>query len=1018
MERRLRSIGILIVMLVLTSSSAVLAAAAPAGSDSQGEGPLGVVYRTHIQNLGDQPQPEGSWVAGPEAMGTRGQSLRMEGFWIELTGAVPVDAGITYQVHVQNRGWMTPVSNGAFAGTSGQSLRIEAIRISLDNLEDYDVYYRGHVQNRGDLPQTDGSWGWVKNGADLGTTGSSLRLEELEVKIVRRDTSLTVYNELIETIGKLAAADYTPESWATLQAAITANTVTEASLQTDVDAATAAIEAAYEALALKVMAVYDVPGTYGPETGSETIAGSVVITVSGVTLQNLVIEGDLTIAESVGDGNATLNNLRVAGSTNIYGGGTGATTQTAGTLTVQNGGGGIVINGGEYSEIQIIKSEGSIQIYTFDTTIGEYLLIKEVPEDEEVILEGHFSKVSVAGAENINLRINEGSRVDTLYAGYIELEESLGGGYIDQPASGLTVRGSGSIGTLGINRGTNNVTVGVNVGEALIYGDNATFTGTVNNATNDGKNSRFKTEPGTVEGVQPVIDPTLESPNGEPEPPVTPPVTPPVNYTAVTAASISGNAVVGQTLTAGTTPTDATATYQWMRSDSADGTYTNISAATAKTYVLTADDAGKYVKVTVTGSGSYNGTVTSGASAAVAITDTDKVATAKSNLTLGDISAITADLTLPLSQDDATVSWGSNNLTVIAADGSVTRPTAGSGNATVILTATLTVNAVSDTKTFEVTVLQEVETDADKVATAKSNLTLGDISAITADLTLPLSQDDATVSWGSNNLTVIAADGSVTRPTAGSGNATVILTATLTVNAVSDTKTFEVTVLQEVETDADKVATAKSNLTLGDISAITANLTLPLSQDDATVSWGSNNLTVIAADGSVTRPTAGSGNATVILTATLTVNAASDTKTFEVTVLQEIAGSSSAELVITDPDVSSGTSGSRLGISNILNDPDINDESGVDAANAICLKVTIPLPQFGDEPAFDPVTDNATVEIFINDGTVPQSDDDMYPFNGGSSTITFYDDNNTIWVKITSEDGTVIKYYKITVSFQ
>ncbi|PKM59314.1 MAG: hypothetical protein CVU99_14075, partial [Firmicutes bacterium HGW-Firmicutes-4] len=640
MERRLKSIGLLIVMLVLTSTSAVLAASTPSASETQGGAPLGVAYRTHVQNLGDQPQPDGSWVAGPEAMGTRGQGLRMEGFWIKLTGAVPADAGITYQVHVQNKGWMTPVSNGAFAGTSGQSLRIEAIRISLDNLEDYDVYYRGHVQNRGDLPQTDGTWGWVKNGADLGSTGSSLRLEELEVKIVRRDTSLTAYNELIETIGKLAAADYTPESWATLQAAIDTNPVTEASLQADVDAATAAIEAAYEALALKVMAVYDVPGTYGPETGSETIAGSVVITVSGVTLQNLVIEGDLTIAESVGDGNATLNNLTVAGSTNIYGGGTGATTQTAGTLTVQNGGGGIVINGGEYSEIQIIKSEGSIQIYTFDTTIGQYLLIKEIPEDEEVILEGHFSKVSVSAAENVNLRLNEGSRVDTLYAGYIELDESVGGGYFDQPASGLTVRGSGSIGTLGINRGTNNVTVGVNVDKALIYGDNATFTGTVNNATNDGKNTRFKTEPGTVEGVQPVIDPTLESPNGEPEPPTgggggsT--------TVVVSAITVTGDAVVGATLTAAPTPGAATGTYQWKSSDTADGTYANITGATSSTYVIDGAYAGKFIKVTFTASGSYTGTQTSTATAEVvtAVTAaTAAVATAEGSNLQADVDA-------------------------------------------------------------------------------------------------------------------------------------------------------------------------------------------------------------------------------------------------------------------------------------------------------------------------------------------------------------------------------------------
>jgi hypothetical protein len=75
---------------------------------------------------------------------------------------------------------------------------------------------------------------------------------------------------------------------------------------------------------------------------------------------------------------------------------------------------------------------------------------------------------------------------------------------------------------------------------------------------------------------------------------------------------ISGSTVVGQTLTAGTlTPSGATATYQWQRSATAGGSYTDIPGQTTSTYVLTAADEGYYFRVVATGYGSYSGSVTS-----------------------------------------------------------------------------------------------------------------------------------------------------------------------------------------------------------------------------------------------------------------------------------------------------------------------------------------------------------------------------------------------------------------------
>ncbi|KNZ41196.1 hypothetical protein AKG39_12785 [Acetobacterium bakii] len=246
----------MIMILSIFFSTGVFAANELADKTATAE--IGVAYRGHIQNQGNMPKPEGNLVMGPEALGTRGQSLRTEGFWIALTGNVPEEANIVYEVHVQNEGWMTPVKNGNFAGTTGKSQRVESIKIRLENLPDYDVYYRGHVQNMGNIPQVDGDWGWVKNGEELGTTGSSLRLEELQVKIVKKATPTTIYNKA---------------------------------------------------------------GIFGPETGVEIVEDNVSINTPDVTLQNLHIKGNLTIGEGVGEGDVTLNNITVDGDTFIRGGG-------------------------------------------------------------------------------------------------------------------------------------------------------------------------------------------------------------------------------------------------------------------------------------------------------------------------------------------------------------------------------------------------------------------------------------------------------------------------------------------------------------------------------------------------------------------------------------------------------------------------------------------------------------------------------------------------------------------------
>ena len=87
--------------------------------------------------------------------------------------------------------------------------------------------------------------------------------------------------------------------------------------------------------------------------------------------------------------------------------------------------------------------------------------------------------------------------------------------------------------------------------------------------------------------------------------------------------------------------------------------------------------------------------------AQVTIDDKEKVARDEATLTLGDVSAVTEDLTLPAKGSAGSdVAWTSSNTAVIANDGKVTRPTADKEDVKVTLTATITAGAEKATKTF------------------------------------------------------------------------------------------------------------------------------------------------------------------------------------------------------------------------------------------------------------------------------------------------------------------------------
>ena len=135
---------------------------------------LHIKYQTHIQYVGWQ-----GWKLDEEVSGTSGQNLRVEALKIQLINA-PENTHVKYRAHIQNIGWQEWKTDGELAGTSGQSLRIEAMQIVIEGTDEYTAVYRTHIQNVG--------WqGWKTNGELAGTSGQSLRIEAMQIRIAEKE---------------------------------------------------------------------------------------------------------------------------------------------------------------------------------------------------------------------------------------------------------------------------------------------------------------------------------------------------------------------------------------------------------------------------------------------------------------------------------------------------------------------------------------------------------------------------------------------------------------------------------------------------------------------------------------------------------------------------------------------------------------------------------------------------------------------------------------------------------------
>jgi uncharacterized protein YjdB len=346
-------LSVVVAALTTISMIAPTTAFAATTADQTATTSMGVSYSAHVQHIGWQ-----SAVTNGAEAGTDGKSLRMEALKINLTNA-PAGASISYQAHVQSIGWQSVVSNGAEAGTDGRSLRMEAIKMTLTGAPGYELEYRAHVQSIGWQ-----SWQVVANGTDIsaapiaGTTGKSLRMEAIEIQVVPLVASISAVNSSVAVGGTTGftfkdstGAAVTPSN---VTYSVTSSNASTAFFNNGVFTATAA--GTYTVAAnVGGTTVSTNVNVYGVAAAVKLSAASSSIIANGSSTDVITA----TVVDANGNTVANYNgNVNVYVSADTYSnfGISDDVAQTSGTATITNGVGTITMNS--------TSDAGSFTVYT------------------------------------------------------------------------------------------------------------------------------------------------------------------------------------------------------------------------------------------------------------------------------------------------------------------------------------------------------------------------------------------------------------------------------------------------------------------------------------------------------------------------------------------------------------------------------------------------------------------------------------------------------------------------------
>ena len=200
------------------------------------------------------------------------------------------------------------------------------------------------------------------------------------------------------------------------------------------------------------------------------VSGTAIVNTPGVVLKDMKISGDLIIAQGVGEGDITLNNVTVLGNTLVRGGGSDS-------LHIQGN--------SQIANLIIEKTDdGSIRIVTAEGAVVDAVFVEDGTDD--IILTGPFENITIAAEVTVRAFDARIGQVDVTAADAvldIDNDSTIVALNVAETAAGTKITVSGRIETLTANARTSVNNQGI-ITKAQINADGVALEGNTPSTVN------------------------------------------------------------------------------------------------------------------------------------------------------------------------------------------------------------------------------------------------------------------------------------------------------------------------------------------------------------------------------------------------------------------------------------------------------------------------------------------------------------------------------------------------------
>ena len=149
-------------------------------------------YRVHSADIGWQP-----WVNQGEDAGISGKNIQAIDFKLVRDNSVIITKpSIYYQAHISQDGWLDYVGDSEIAGDIEKSNALEAFKIGIDNISDYQLNIKTYDKVNGWV-----NYDNVKGDTIIGSTGKSLSLQAINATLNNNDGYKLQYRTYLSNQG-------------------------------------------------------------------------------------------------------------------------------------------------------------------------------------------------------------------------------------------------------------------------------------------------------------------------------------------------------------------------------------------------------------------------------------------------------------------------------------------------------------------------------------------------------------------------------------------------------------------------------------------------------------------------------------------------------------------------------------------------------------------------------------------------------------------------------------------------